>query len=259
MTPLKVRFYPFSWLKLSLNSYGMMPSSWNDVSPAQIVAIAGLMNGKCSEINFMNELTLLPKFVIKRLDEFENFLLMESLGFLNNNKMHNSIIQNKLIVGGRVFTSPKPKLKGMTFGQFIFVESHFGSYQEHNAPEELNNFIAALYRPATKKFSENQIAKYAPLFDKLDYLQKEAIVVNYLLVKEWLTASYPLIFQKPEVDTTSDQKRTPAPYDPMAWPSIFENMVGEEIRFTKNYAKLPVHTALRFITRRIKKNLNPKK
>lgn len=257
MKKITVEYYPFRKINIAIPASGNIPTCWNDVMPEQLIAVMKMVETNIAGPNFIHTLTGFSKYIIRKLGDFQRFQLMESMTFLSDDKLHNSIIHQKLFAGKQYFKAPKPKLKGMTFGQFIFIQSHFGSYQHNQDKQELSNFLAALYNPSGKKFEEEQIPRYAPIMEKTNPLLKEAIVLNFSLIMEWLSAVYPLVFVKPPVDANKNE--TPKEYDPMVWPKIFENMVGDDIRNSDDYAKLPIHTALRFISKRIKMNSKIKK
>ena len=254
MKKLQVKYYPFKQFNLVLTANGTVPSSWSELAPKQLVAIASLINNDTNDTSFLHILTGLSKFAVKKLDEYQCFELLEAMPFMSDQKMHNEIIMQRFEIGDNIFKAPKSKLKGMTFGQFIFVESHFGSYQASLDKNELYNFIAALYRPLGEKFTEEQVARYAPSMNRLKPAQCEAIVMNYLLIKEWLSSVYPLVFIKAEEDPDKPAPK-PVEYNPMAWPNVFENMVGDDIPNAEKYASIPIQTSLRNITKSIKKNL----
>lgn len=254
MKQIKVKYFPFKRFNLALTAIGTVPSAWAELTPKQLVAIASLVNNDTNDNSFLRILSGLSKFAVRKLDEYQCFELLEAMPFMSQQKMHNEIIMQRLEIGDNSFKAPKSKLKGMTFGQFIFVESHFGSYQTSQDINELYNFIAALYRPLGHKFQEEQIARYSPFMSKLKPVQCEAIVMNYLLIKEWLTSVYPLVFIKNEENPDKPAPK-PVEYNPMAWPNVFENMVGDDIPNSEKYASIPIHTALRYITKSIKKNL----
>jgi hypothetical protein len=259
MKTIALKYRPIKFIPWQFTAHGFQPEKWDEVSSKQIVAIACASRGVISDIDFLQTLSGLKKRVVKQLDDYQRFVLGNSLTFLNDKKMYNSIILQKITLGVHTYWAPKPKLKGMTFGQFIFVESHFGTYQATNDKNELHSFLAALYLRNRKKFNENDISNCAGIMSRLDSNAKEAIVLNYLLIKEWLTETYPLLFLKSEPsESTNDASRTKN-YDSMAWVKIFENMVGDNLSQRNEYALLPVHTAFRYLSKRIKENIKKKK
>ncbi|MCY1720155.1 hypothetical protein OU798_07365 [Prolixibacteraceae bacterium Z1-6] len=258
MKQIKIKYYPVGWLKLAFSAKGAIPESWDETTPKQIVALGCAANNSIGDVAFIAALTGIRKWVIKRLDNYQRFQLSEQLGFLSTSTLHNTFVIKQVTVGLVKYYAPKPKLKGMSFGQFIFVDSLFGSYQHEQSADELHRFLAALLLRNRKQFTEDCIEQNAPVMAKLKPDVKEALVINYLLVKKWLVKSYPLVFPEPE-ETPESKKQEPPTYDPMAWAKIFENLRGDDLAHEEKYSNLPVHTALRYITQRIKENIKRKK
>ena len=117
----------------------------------------------------------------------------------------------------------------------------------------MDSFLAALYLPPDEKFRESFLEKNNSIMAKVDTLTREAIWINYLLIKEWLTQSYPLLFYKQE-DIPKKKKQ----HDSMAWVKILESIVGDDIINHDRYAQIPLHNMLRFMTSKLKENMKRK-
>jgi hypothetical protein len=142
----------------------------------------------------------------------------------------------------------------MTFGQFIFVESYFSSYQTDKNPGDLHKFVASLYLPELHGFDENKIPEDALSFSKVKPEILDAIVINYVLVKEWLGLAYPLVFEREDDTETAKPKKLNKSNNDSGWIKVFESIVGDDIINQDKYALLPVHTVLRWMTNKIKEN-----
>ena len=61
------RFRFFNFLK---KVKGLFPSAFSELNPAQLIAIARLLNQTISDTEFLNIMTGIQKFRIKKLDDY---------------------------------------------------------------------------------------------------------------------------------------------------------------------------------------------
>ncbi len=266
MNPIKITYRPISWLPIIFKANGVQPQIWTELTPPQIIALACAGNGTIDDAAFLAAMCDIRKFVIRKLDNYQRFQLSEALQFFKAGYMHNAFVQSYVKPGLKKYYTPKPKLKGMSFGQFIFADTYFGMYQAENKPEHLHKFIAALCIPNRKNFNEEEVEYRTKQITKLYTNEKEALVVNYMLIRAWLAKVYPLIFSEGVQEETNPPKSPFAKgdegkkkYDSSGWIKIFEGLVGDNITDHDKYAKLPVHEVLRYLSRKMKENMKKKK
>lgn len=281
MKPVTITYYPvmpnlFRHPIFSRTVSGNFPQNWGEVSAKQLIAIACVYKNRISDLAFLKSMSGLPMRVLKRTDDYERFKLMEQLEFISDRRaFHEFIIQeirlSKLIrpareygMRGPLLHAPEPKLKGVTFGQFIFADTYFSNYLESNDETDLNKFIAALYLRKDEKFDESLIKARYPYVAKIDRTTREAIVINYQLIHEWLSLAYPLIFQRrneiqaeshPELVSGSDKKTT---RDSSVWIKVFQNFVDDDILHDDIWASKPINTIFQYMTRKYKENARGK-
>ena len=157
-------------------------------------------------------------------------------------------------IPGTVLFSPGEKFKGVTFLQFMFVDTMYSHYLQTKQKNHLYSFIAALYLKKGELFSNMNMK------NRLEYLEKaiddssvtDAIVINYMMMKKWLEMSYPYMFTSNNdmdlADTVRKQK----------WLDIFDAFVGEQIPNTEYYKNMACMDAFRIINRRMKNYYNGK-
>jgi len=258
---IEIKYCPLKWLKWERNVTGHYPESWKELNPRQLIAIASTYKGRISNCRFLYIMTGIKTRIIKKLDEYQQYKLFELMNFINDFKPYNSFIINKISVGNRKFYAPGPRLKGMPLGQFIFADSFFWNYQQTGNPKEMTSFLASLFLPKDQKFSEDLIEKNSRIMEEVDTVTREAVFINYLLIYEWLTDIYPLLFPQKDADQEPKEEKhnENAQRDSRAWIKVFENLVGDDIVNQDKYARLPVHNVFRYITEKIKENLRNKK
>jgi len=261
MRKVSIQYKPFKKFNHIRTFHGNFPSTWDETSPKQLIAIACLMKQTISDVQFLVIMTGLSKRNIKSLDDYQRFQLIELFDTFQSGLPYNEFIIKDIPCSRTILYRPKPKLKGVTFGQFIFMDTHFINYQESSDVNDLNQFIAATYLPSEKKFKEQFIEDNFELIGETDLLTREAIVINYHLIRDWLSDVYPLVFQKKSEENLNEpeKKKLPKKKDANSWIKVFDGLVGDDIVNEDNYAKLPLHNVLRHLTNQIKTNAKIKR
>lgn len=260
MEKITLEYQPFRFLKYTRTWQGSFPSTFAELTPVQFIAIAKLINGTISETGFLKIMTGIKKISTNLLSDFDRYSLMNLFDPFMDLKPHNAFIIPEIKTSGKIFCSPKSKMAGVTFAQFIFVESYFTDYQTDKKPSDLHKFIASLYLEQNHSFNENEIGANASLVSQAKPEMLEAIVINYVLIREWLAQSYPLIFEQREEETDEEKQKPKTHKNPgnSGWIKIFENIVGDDLINHDRYALLPLHNVLRWMTVKIVENIKRK-
>lgn len=258
MEKIKLEYQPFPFLKYTSKINGEFPSDFSELMPKQFIAIQKFINQKISETMFLESLTGIKGSTINKLNNYCRYRLMQLFEPFLEVKPHSAFIIPEIKTSGKIFCSPKLKLSGVTFAQFIFIESYFSDYQTDKNPVDLYKFIASLYLEQNHNFDENEISLNASTLSHVKPEILEAIVINYVLIREWLARSYPIIFQQEE--ETDDQTKPKTHKNPgnSGWIKIFENIVGDDLINHDRYALLPLHNVLRWMTVKIVENIKRK-
>ena len=189
-------------------------------------------------------MTSLKKKIINRLSPYQKLRIIELLKFLNDFTPYYEFIIPSI---GNL-TRPKPRLKNETFGTFIFAETYLRNYEKSYEISELDKFIACYYR--TGEFNEESIQTNADSIKNEPEDKKQAIYINYLLIKQYLAINYKYLFS-PTYDSDQKQETT--------WVDVFDSVVGDDIVSHDEYAKLPISTVLRYLDNQIKKSRSNEK
>lgn len=166
MENLTIDYKPFSFLKHTRKINGAFPSTYEDLAPGQLIAIAALTNSRISETEFLKIMTGIPKYIIKKLDDYYRYRLMLLFEPFTSVTPYNAFVIRGIKISRVSFISPRSKLAAMSFAQFIFVESYFSDYQTNQKPEDLHKFVASLYLQENTSFDENKILQLRCLFQK---------------------------------------------------------------------------------------------
>lgn len=228
------------------------PTAYSELNEAQFVAIATINDETADDISFLSIMTGIPKGIIRKLGEFQQYKLFEIFSNFGINKPQNSFLIKKIKAGDIEWFLPAEKLKGMSFGQFIFADSLHETWQSTQQPDDLCRFVACIALKAGEVFNENNIDKKAKLLSGVNSNTLQAIAFNWRLVGEWLSEAYPLVFTKSEPGEKVKKINN-------AWLKIFDSLVDSDIVNADRYANLSVNNVFRYMTQRIKQNMKRKK
>jgi len=231
-----------------------LPECWSELSALQLMLIARNYEATVDETEMLSGFFGIKKSTASMLDAYQRFCIARELDFMDDFKPYYAFVIHKL----NGLFAPRPRLEGMSFGQFMFVDTYYEVAISSDDPEQLDKFIACLYLPEGKPFSELLIedrAAYIKLFFKPE--EKTAISLNYRLVKEWICDRYPLLFRKPPVAELSRSQPVEAGRSRNQgsnWVKVYESLVGDDIVNQDKYSALPVHTVFRYLTNKLKEN-----
>lgn len=242
MNQITVEHKPFKFLPLTRKIKTSHPEKWDEMTPEQLIIGASVMEGTVTDDRVIQLMTGLKKRIVKRLTPYQKLRIIELLVFLNDfTPYHEFIIPS---IGNLI--KPKPRLKDETFGCFIFAETYFLQYEKTFDEDHLCKFIASYYRDSD--FSEDRINRNASLVKKAPDAVKQAIYINYILIRKYLAENYPYVFQ--QSDDTSQTKET------ASWLDVYDAIVKDDIVHQDQYAKLPINNVLRYLNNNIKSNRN---
>lgn len=243
--------YPFLFFKR--RATGTAPTSWDELTERQFIAISRTIHGSEPDFRFLSVLTGIDQNLLKKLHPFDLLKLAEGIEFVGKagNSHFEFIIRE---IHGTDFVCPKPKLGAMTFGQFIFADSYYNDWMATKDVKALDNFVASLYLLPGETFNSETIPDKVWTIVNIDLDIRKAIAFNYSLILMWLQKCYPLIFQ-PAID---DSVRADDTHHNIAkqsgWLKLFESLVGEDLINRDRYADLPVNTVFRHLTTKYKDN-----
>jgi len=240
--------YPF--LFFNRKAKGTVPTSWDELTERQFLAISHTIHGAEPDFRFLSVLTGIAQNLLKKLHPYDLLKLSEGIEFVSKaGNVHSEFIIRE--IHGTDFVCPKPKLGAMPFGQFIFADSYYNDWMATKDVKALDNFVASLYLLPGEIFDSETIPEKVWIIVNADIEIRKAIAFNYSLILCWLQKCYPLIFQSPGEDSeTEDVKKVKQ----SGWLKLFESLVGEDLINRDRYAELPVNTVFRHLTTKYKEN-----
>lgn len=242
--------YPYMHFKRK--AIGKVPSSWDELTERQFLAISQAVDGAEPDYRFLSVITGVSREILKKLTSFQLYKLSENIDFIGRaGTFHDNFIIKELSPW-KSFTAPKPKMSGITFGQFIFIDSYFKDWSVTKDETALNKFIACLYLYPDEHFNDEVIPDRVLSIGDIDLDIRKAIAFNYSLVMAWLQKAYPLIFVELAENEIATEEPKQAPQSP--WLKLFDSMVGDDLINRDRYAELPLHTVFRHLTKKYKEN-----
>ncbi|MEI7526763.1 MAG: hypothetical protein WCJ95_20610, partial [Mariniphaga sp.] len=195
MIALEIRYRSFF---MPVKIKGSVPESWDEINGKQLLEICRVDHDyKREATGLITAFTGFKKSVVLKLKPFMHYRLGRLLDFMGEKEACTSKFCIKRVKGTQLI-APEDKLKGVSFGQFIFCESYYTQWIREKDQKSLEYLIASLYVRGGKRFNSDEIEKNCRIISKTDPSILRAIAFNYSMVIRWLKKRYPMIFSESE-------------------------------------------------------------
>lgn len=237
MIQVSIEYKPFMRRRPVVIETGI-PSKWSELNAAQFLFIMSRDAWMKGEDVILKLFLNVNASLVRRMDDYQKFSIVRQLKALNS-----SIYCDRFLIPelGRL-KAPQPRLKGVTFGAFVFGDSYFESYINGRA-DDLERFIACYYLDG--EFDDDGIERRAAIIRRLPMETRVAIFQNYALIREWLAKSYRYVFQKGE----GKKKQTGG-----GWVAVFDMLCGDSPEKYREIERMPLSQALRFLNNKTKEH-----
>ncbi|MDH6355476.1 hypothetical protein M2132_001819 [Dysgonomonas sp. PH5-45] len=252
MRKVRIEYTKLFFFKKNKEIY--IPDKWEELSERQFAICAKLYSQPVPDDIFLSEFYGIKKSLAHRLSKFEQYKLIECAGFVSDPKQKINYFFLKSIPG-TFLVSPEPRLKDISFEQFMLFDTFFFDYM--NDPQEyiLRKFVACIYTAkgeCTSDFDFEQRMEY--LLKKVDTTTMYAIFLNYTFIRKWLSGAFPFLFEYKE-DNRHERKqpsvKDKTPSRPN-WNAILDGLIGDDILNEEKYRKIKCIRAFKTINNRIK-------
>lgn len=231
-----------------------LPTNYAEMTPAQFLATVRLSKGWIDEREFFLQFFGLTDKLLARMDAFQLYSLTETLGFLKQIKAacHNFYCEE---LSGKLL-APAEKLSGMSFQQFMTVDTYFSWFLVTEKEQYLDAFIAALYLKRNESYFKEEgltvldMTTRIPEVHSIHMDLKYSILVNWVLIKSWLSSAYPFLF--PEGEASPNSKGDKVKGKSVDWLGLFDAWVGDNVASMEAYRRLSCMDAIRMLNRKIK-------
>lgn len=226
-----------------------LPEELKDLNQKQYIAIIRYMTGQITEKKLIATVLNIPYLLTCLLfNSYSQYKLIEALEQVVNLKMScDRFLINKIEKTNLVCHSEQ--LKGISFMRFMYIDTQYTMYMQRLNSEYLYKFIAGLFIGRKEKFEDVEMSKRVIYVQNhVDSIFTEAVLVNYLMIKKWLSIVYPYMFP----DSETEESGVTSKKQQQNWINIFDALVGENIPDTPYYKNMPCMDAFRIINNRIK-------
>lgn len=238
MIPVTIEYRPLPFIPHTRHLETMLPARWSELTTDQFMSVPDLLRDKLDETKQISIFLHVSAKIASRMDNYQKYCILRNLKYVAKPEALDSFYIPE-ICG---LKAPGPKLYGVTWAAFIFGDTYFQNYQNGDK-KALDKFIACYYLPESG-FNSNLIESNATLIRNTPNLLREAVAINYGLIRNWLAKSYPWCFEKNEEGKKPSRQA--------GWVEVHDRLVGADIANGDRYLALPVSTVLRFLNTTLK-------
>jgi hypothetical protein len=227
---IDIDFKPFGFFPRKIRKT-MLPIHWSELSPKQLCAVPDFLQGRLNGLEALSIYLSINRGFAKRIDSYQGYCILKYLKYLEEIEPLEKFIINRI----STLNAPSFRLENVTFGAYILGDTYYQNYKEGNS-EDLNRFIACFYTGVIG-YNENLIDIHAKLLKITDLRIREAVALNYELIRKWLDNIYPNVFKmKNELLTQGRYKN---------WLDIFNLICGKDEEKRKKYSQTLMHDMLK--------------
>lgn len=195
-----------------------LPSSWNELSRAQLLYVARLFQGQLSVVDFnvkaLIEFLSINRKLLKRIHPEDAHSLCETLDFLIKDVTLTRNVIPVIRTGFRKFYGPSDSMLHCTFGEFTMASSILDEYNITRDPLKLDELVAILYRrrklfwfirrrftdspDPRQRFRERTMKHRVMNLAKVDFAVKYSVFLFFTGVLNSLSGLYPYVYQQKE-------------------------------------------------------------
>lgn len=232
MVVIEFRYKPIGFLSFTRKYKTEVPESWNEMAMKHLLCLSKVYCNFIDERQFIQQYIGMKRWIVKRINIVDIYYIAKQLQFVNDRNALDHFIIPQINIGKKKYYTPKPLMKGVTFGDFVYFDSAFMEYDQESV-KLLDKFIGALMKCETP--------------ERIHYHIKYAIALNYSMVREWLSLRYTHLFQKSKKKTDNSKKGN-------NWLPIFDILIKDDLANSDKFENLPLHTVLRKLNNDIKES-----
>lgn len=230
-----------------------VPSTYSEMSATQFLAAVRVTQGLIDQAEFIKTYFGLHDMIFAKLDGYQLYKITELVEQIDSSKASHDDFYIQRLPGD--FFAPNAKLNGMSFQQFMVIDTYFGWHIYTDKPAYLDLMIAAMYLRTGESFFPEagetlaDVEAHAKRMADLDRGTKMAIMLNWTLIKGWLSHAYGDLFPMGEPDSS---KKNTKKQRPTNWLDVFDAFVGDNIPHMDSYKAMPCMDAFRILNKKIK-------
>ena len=282
----------YKWLgilnkKISVNH----PSRWNDLERQHLIGFTSILRSyyflkskekqeKLIKETETDRINLVPAFLNFQKNAFwklSAFQIQElvplSEWLITSPKCLNKVVIEQIKIRRKRYFAPSNKFNNLSVFEFAYADTFFMNFSKAVAADNdilastsMNQLIAVLYREERKGYNDLihadkredftlvSLEKRAAQMQKLEINIKEAILFNFVTIRDWFTSLYPFVFpsinQNSEKGNSSDNNNNSS----YSYNNFIRDLVDGDYTNEKEILKTPVRTILFDLNIKIKKS-----
>ena len=231
-----------------------IPTRWDELDAEGLKLAARIWSGAVPRDVLLAQFFGLPDKVVESIDDYLVYCLMQLTTWLQrlDDDVDNFKIEQ---LPDTEYLSPGPRLNGCTLEQFMIADTNFQRYSISQDADYLTYFIASLYN--AKARSNNDMEKKIAAVEQLPEDVRQAVFLNFILLRRWLSRSYPHLFPPAQADDEEEEETDKQPKKPRPTDWLFDAFMGDDVAFIDRYKRLPALDAFRLMNRRIRQSKQP--
>ena len=203
----------FGWFTITVNRDIQAPSTWNELSRAQLYKVVDLLTSnqylRDGKIRLVHVLLNIKSWLFFKLTPEQIQDLTPITEFLlKDNELTTNLVP-WIKIESIIYHGPRSFLANLSIEEFGFADTFYTKYKATRKDEFLRALCAALYRrevssPTSdehrgdnrEQFNMHSVFPRSDVFKALTFAQKYAVCLFYEGCRNWITKKYPLPFSK---------------------------------------------------------------
>jgi hypothetical protein len=240
-----------------------VPSTWNEMRRKQLLTILAELYSPERPGRRLRLLSLVTGFPLPLLGTQPVVVLAQLLPLTHFLESEDHLLTEQVLptltLPGRglkeratTWTGPRGHLRNLLFGEFMFADTYFVHYIQHNRHEDFDKFLAVLYRPARRNakptdpdwngdlrvpFNEHQLEMRTPRAGLVSHIEKLAVLTWYRGCRALLAQEFPDVFTAAEEDGAAADKG-------LDWPRVLRKLSGGAFGTVQQTAGQPLRMIL---------------
>ena len=266
------------------------PEKWDELTGRQFLAAVRLWSGTITQNDFLHEVFGFSRREVRRMGDYQRWVLLHVTDWMQNLKRPHNCFFLERIPKSSLY-APGPRLKGCSLQQFMTVDTFFSQYtmamsnlqplhRRAGASDfaerrrsgmidtlfiDLGDTLRVIRKDETYSVEEHRISigegeprlvvldDHLPAVRKMAPEMKQAVLMNYVLIRSWLCKSFPHLFPGPE-DADERPSNSPRQPKPVNWLAVFDTFVGDNVAQMEHYKAMAATDAFRVMNRRIRES-----
>lgn len=246
MLDIDIRYKPFKLLLWFRYLKVKLPIHWRELTQKQFIAIPYLQRGLLDDFKILQIFLGIKRNVAKRIDSGRSAYIKSYLKFIEEPEPLDYFVIKKAMW----FKAPGPQLKDVPFLAFTLGLTYYQNYLK-GEKHDLDRFIACFYYKKLvffdydKKGFDYKLIEYNAIMIRCERVAtREAIVINFGLIYEWLGRSYPYAFHESAEILKLSKSLSQA--------DVLNEMINDFKVEIENPAKQPAVEVLKAINEKVK-------